>query len=62
MKAEWIRKDLTLEGKREALIPEINPNDIFACPPEHLEDVGEAGAGVLGFLDDEVVGAAVNSE
>eukprot|EP00972_Heterocapsa_arctica_P054211 7988731-Heterocapsa_arctica.AAC.1 len=41
MKDEWTRIHLSIEGKRdnpnEVELKEFNPNDIFGCPPEHID-------------------------
>eukprot|EP00972_Heterocapsa_arctica_P112823 16433991-Heterocapsa_arctica.AAC.1 len=41
MKDEWTRVHLSIAGKRdspnEVELKEFNPDDIFGCPPEHLE-------------------------
>eukprot|EP00972_Heterocapsa_arctica_P022215 3269072-Heterocapsa_arctica.AAC.1 len=49
MKDEWTRIHLSIAGKRDAPneveLKEFNPDEIFGCPPEHLEhSVGEAPA------------------
>eukprot|EP00972_Heterocapsa_arctica_P091709 13524786-Heterocapsa_arctica.AAC.1 len=41
MKDEWTRIHLSIEGKREnpteVELAEFDPNQIFGCPPEHLD-------------------------
>eukprot|EP00972_Heterocapsa_arctica_P038437 5661827-Heterocapsa_arctica.AAC.1 len=49
MKDEWTRIHLSIAGKRdspnEVELKEFNPDDIFGCPPVHLENpVGEVPA------------------
>eukprot|EP00972_Heterocapsa_arctica_P062836 9269511-Heterocapsa_arctica.AAC.1 len=53
IKDEWIRINITLAGRREAVIPEIQADDIFACPPEHLEDAVDDDAGIAAFMDED---------
>eukprot|EP00972_Heterocapsa_arctica_P067066 9897647-Heterocapsa_arctica.AAC.1 len=55
MKDARVCINITLAGKREAVIPEINADDIFAIPPEHLEDAVDDGASLAAFMDDEEI-------
>eukprot|EP00972_Heterocapsa_arctica_P036376 5354695-Heterocapsa_arctica.AAC.1 len=52
MKDEWTRVHLSIEGKRESPnyveLAEFNPNNIFACPPEHVERQEGVAPAIIG--------------
>eukprot|EP00972_Heterocapsa_arctica_P057048 8418014-Heterocapsa_arctica.AAC.1 len=52
MKDEWTRIHLSIAGKREYTteveLKEFNPNDIFGCPPEHLDDPVRDAPAIIG--------------
>eukprot|EP00972_Heterocapsa_arctica_P022538 3315141-Heterocapsa_arctica.AAC.1 len=52
MKDEWTRVHLSIAGKHESPneveLKEFDPNDIFGCPPEHIDQPVEEVPAVNG--------------
>eukprot|EP00972_Heterocapsa_arctica_P101605 14970949-Heterocapsa_arctica.AAC.1 len=52
MKDEWTRIHLSIAGKREfpneVELKEFDPNDIFCCPPEHIDETVVNAPAIIG--------------